>query len=134
MPCGSSYSNYSLTSQFLCVKGFGNICFERNLRAVLLVSGRTVLFLLFSVLSVFCALTGGYKIQPKYRFSAQPIGIPEFYFASAIFLAAKHFPQAISYSITDCNQCRCSLACAVLFCRFIADGSAIRQPISLPSL
>ena len=47
MPCGSSYSNYSLTSQFLCVKGFGNICFERNLRAVLLVSGRTALFTLF---------------------------------------------------------------------------------------
>ena len=48
MPCGSSYINYSLTSQFLCVKGFGNICFERNLKAVLLVSGRAALFILFA--------------------------------------------------------------------------------------
>ena len=47
MPCGNSYNNYSLTSQFLCVKRFGNICIERNLRAVLLVSGRTVLFICF---------------------------------------------------------------------------------------
>ena len=49
------------------------------------------IFLSFSVFSVFCALIGGYKIQPKYRFSAQPIGIPEFYFASAIFSCRKAF-------------------------------------------
>ena len=45
MPHGSSYIDYSLTLWFLCVKGFGNNCIEKNLRAVLLVSGGAVLFL-----------------------------------------------------------------------------------------
>ena len=57
MPCGSSYNNYSLTSWFLCVKGFGNICFERNLRAVLFVSGRMALFICFCCSFVFICYT-----------------------------------------------------------------------------
>ena len=30
MPYGSSYIDYSLTLQFLCVKGFGNICMKKS--------------------------------------------------------------------------------------------------------
>ena len=44
------------------------------------------------MISVFCALTGGYKIQTKYRFSAQPIWMRGFYFAlcfSAVDVAGK---------------------------------------------
>ncbi len=30
MPYGSSYIDYSLTLQFLCVKDFGNICMKKS--------------------------------------------------------------------------------------------------------
>ena len=44
-------------------------------------------FLRLLAVSVFCALTGGYKIQSKCWFSAQPIWIRGFHFALCIFLA-----------------------------------------------
>ena len=44
-----------------------------------------LIFLLFSVFSVLAALLGGDKIQPKCRFSAQPIWMWEFDFAVSFF-------------------------------------------------
>ena len=37
------------------------------------------------MISVFCALTGGYKIQPNCRFSAQPIDLRGLDFAALFF-------------------------------------------------
>ena len=43
-------------------------------------------FLSFSAFSVLVALIVGRTIQPKCQFSAQPIGIPEFYFTLPVFV------------------------------------------------
>ena len=51
------------------------------------------IFYVLSAFSVFCALTGGYKIQPKCRFSAQPIQLQGFYFALSVFLPKKHLRE-----------------------------------------
>ena len=62
-----------------------------------------LIFLSFSVISVFCALTGGYKIQPKCRFSSQPIDLRGFYFALGILSSSPWFFSDILSLIVTIN-------------------------------
>ena len=55
---------------------------------------------LFASVFVFCTLTGGYKIQPKHRFSSQPIGLQRFCFVSCFFAFHKVFFK--KYTILSC--------------------------------